>query len=68
MMFFSFWWSGSATLVTSALISVVGEAFHFLRVPEEKEAIICLCESLIFGHKSQKLYGDRFKFAAKKKF
>ena len=25
----------------------------------KKEAIICFCESLIFGPKSQKLYGDR---------
>ena len=59
MMFFFFLWSGSATVVPSALTSVVGEAFCFVRLPLEKEAIICLCESLIFGPKSQKLYGEK---------
>ena len=59
MMFSFFLWSGSVTVVPLALISILGEEFHFLRVPQEKEAVICLYESLIFGSKSQILYGDR---------
>ena len=55
MMFFFFLWSSSINVVPSMPISVVGEALRFSRALQENEAMICLCESLSFGPKSQKL-------------